>query len=314
MPFKNDVHIDRALTNLSGAYMQGEWAWDKLMPLVRTQSDSDKFFVYDSSIFGDNNSTSLWNDGADWNMVDYGVSTETFSCIQHAYAGLVTDTVLRNSDAPLNAFRDTTEFLMKRLMLDLEKQVAAKCKTAANYKSGLSADKNWTSGGDDPIDNIVDGCDAVRGEIGRYPNTIVMSAAAWKLFAVNSNVQDAIKYTSSSGVATQSAALNFFREFGIERFHVAGAIANVADEGATESIQDVWGTNCILAYVSPTASISQPSYGYTFSSVPGVVERTALPGRRATLLNAVMNWDPQFVMQDGSNDTIAGYLLHSLGS
>ena len=307
---KGDVHVDGLLSSLAGGYTNSMLVWDFVMPRLNVAKDSDKFGVYGPECFRTGGESSLWNDGGDWNVLDYTIAHKTYSCTQHAYAGVVTQSELRNQDRPFDAFRDKAAFLQERLMLDLEAEVATKCTTAANFKNSvtLGGTSQWTDAASTPITDIITGCEAIRQEIGRYPNRMLMGAATWSKVAQHDDIVSITRNTVNS-IGKTSAFAQYFAEFGITDFRVAGAIQNTAVEGATATNADVWGDSCLLFWQPPSPGIGVPAFGYTFSSIPAQVERTVLAGKRATLLNNVSNWDPQFVVRDGNEDTIAGYLI-----
>ena len=320
--FKGDVHIDQALTSMALGYSQPGFVADALFPELRVQKDSDKYFVFGTvggrEVFGFGNEPEAafaWEDGSDFNVLTDGRTTQSYSCIQYAAAATITESELRNQDAPLNAFRDHANFITERLKLTREIMAATKARTRVNYPaanrtqlSGTSQWSDFSSGVSDPISDVITGAEAIRSSIGRYPNTMVMGAAPWAKLIQHPDVVEILKYTSPS-LGAEASVATLFQQVGIQSIHVGAAIKNTADDGATESMSDVWGEDAILAYVAPSPGIGQPSYGYRFTSVPLAIERTALPGKRATLLNAVSNWDFEFVCQDGSADSIGGYLI-----
>ncbi|NLI59426.1 MAG: hypothetical protein GX387_13140 [Clostridium sp.] len=53
MPKMQDAHIDRALTNISVAYMQDEKSFiaDKVFPRIPVKKQSDVYFIYNKGDF-----------------------------------------------------------------------------------------------------------------------------------------------------------------------------------------------------------------------------------------------------------------------
>ncbi|TPV95988.1 MAG: hypothetical protein B7733_07110 [Myxococcales bacterium FL481] len=286
-----------------------------LFPFVNVQKDSDKYFTYGRTILGDGNSTSEWLDSTDPPEVTSGRSTQSFSCVQHGLADYVTDEEIRNSDNPLQPFMDTTAELTERLLLELEKQVATKATTQGNYPaanttqlSGTSQWSDFTNGDSDPIDDILVGIDVIRTQIGKMGNIClaVGGAVHFKLIQ-HPDVVDFAK-RSLGRLPNNADMVNLFQGLGVNRYVVAGGVKNTADEGAAESISDVWGKHAVLAYPPDSPGLKRPAYGYTFSSVRARVERE--PRRNhAVKVIASMTWDPQFICQDSNGDSIAGYLI-----
>ncbi len=315
--YKSDVHIDRALTNLAEGVANQPLVWNALFPELPVAKDSDKFFVYGRENLGDGNTDLEWEDGTDPPEVKTSRSTRAYSCAQKGVADYVTDTELRNSDAPLRPFQDRTTFLMDRLMLELEKAAATKATTQANYpaanRTQLSGTDQWDDfANSDPIDDVMEASDACRLACGRYANTLVIGAAGHKKLLQHPDIVDFAKRMRGELPAEEFLA-KFFIAAGIQRYVVAGAINNTANEDATESIADVWGKHAVLAYVTPRPSIGTPSYGYTFSSIKAKVERE--PRRNnAIKVIASRNWDVEFVSRDSNEDAIAGYLIEDIVS
>ena len=48
MPNRSDMHIDKALTNMSVKYLQdtANFVADKVFPIVGVQKQSDRYFMY----------------------------------------------------------------------------------------------------------------------------------------------------------------------------------------------------------------------------------------------------------------------------
>tara|TARA_Y100000310_G_scaffold322097_2_gene380678 strand:- start:664 stop:1650 length:987 start_codon:yes stop_codon:yes gene_type:complete len=320
--YKGDVHVDKVLTNMALGYTNAMFVADALFPRLKVAKDSDKYFVFgtvgERSVFGHANSPAeafVWEDGTDWNVISDGRTTQSYTCVQRAAADVVTNTELRNQDAPLNAFRDHTAFIVERLRLELEKLAATKATTQGNYKSTnrtqLSGSSQWSdqSGTSNPYGDIITGQKAIRQSIGRPGNTFLCSAVTWEDLIQHPDITERIKYTSEN-IPNEQRIAAMFGAVGIERVVVAGAIKNTADQGQTESISDVWGKHAVLAYVPSSPGIGTPSYGYRFNSSNDVlVARTVLDGKNATLLNAVSRDAFEFVCQDGSADSIGGYLI-----
>ena len=299
-------------------YKNSSFVCDSLFPRLSSPVDSNKFFTFGTigkrEIFGDASTGALeWEDGSDWNVLTDGRSTSTFSCVQRGAASVVTDTEVRNQDAPLNAWRDHAFFLRQRLGLEIEKLAATKATTQANYpesnRTQLASSAQWSHADSDPYDDIVVAANAIRQATGTWPNTMVVGAAAWIQLIQHADVITHLRYSSSS-LPDEAKVANIFRAVGIEKVAVAGAVKNTAESGAAESIGDVWGKHAVLAYVNPSPSIGMPSYGYRFNSSNDMqISRVEMPGKNATLLNAVSRDALEFVSQDSNGDSIAGYLI-----
>lgn len=314
--YRSDVHVDQALTNISAAYFQrSSFVGKVLFPTVAVEKDSFKYFTYGRQVFGDGNTSLEWADGSDPPEISNERSTESGLCKQYGGADFVTDSELRNQDAPLNAFADVTEELTERMALEHEKQSATKATTSGNYPAGsvasLGASAKWdVVATSDPIGDIQTGIDVIRrgiGGDGARDIVLVAGPAAHKNLMNHPDIIDFMKRTA--GVLPSNADMaGLFASIGVTRYAVGGGIKNTAHEGATESISDIWGDNVILAHVPSGPSIRRAAFGYTFQSVQARVERE--PRRNhAVKLIASATWDIEFVSRDASGDSLAGYLI-----
>ena len=84
---KNLGHIDRALTNISVAYMQGDDAFiaDKVFPIINVTKQSDVYFVYSKAdMFRDEvqeRGRGAESVGGDWNFE----LADPYHCRKYAY-------------------------------------------------------------------------------------------------------------------------------------------------------------------------------------------------------------------------------------
>ncbi len=93
MPTKNQAHIDKALTNISVAYMQDESSFiaDKVFPRIPVRKQSDVYFVYNKGDFF--RDEARVRAGASESVGgDYGVeAADPYYCRVHAFHKDVTE-------------------------------------------------------------------------------------------------------------------------------------------------------------------------------------------------------------------------------
>lgn len=322
--YKSDVHVDRALTNMAGGYQSQMFVGTKLMPELKVEKDSDKFFVFGpatstsagrSDAWGTTATNLEWEDSTDPPEISNGRATLSYSCVQYGAADFVTDTELRNSDAPLRPFQDKTAFLMERVALELERAIATKCTTAANFENSttLSGTAQWseTTWVSDPVGDVLTGAEAVRLATSKYPNVMVAGPLAHIALMQHPNMVEFTKRFTPS-LPGDSIFSAFFAAAGITQYYMGGAVYNNANEGATEVPANVWGGDVVLAYVPPAPSIGTPAFGYTFTSVMAKIQRENRKNNAVKLI-ASRNWDLKFVSVDNTSDldALGGYLIKS---
>ena len=128
MPRMTDAHIDRAMTNISVAYLQDEsnFIADKVFPIVPVRRQSDLYYKYDKGDFmrDEAKQRAAFSESAGG---DYGVeASEPYFCRKHAFHKDVAPEERLNYDEPLDADRDATLFVTQKMMIRREMAWASK--------------------------------------------------------------------------------------------------------------------------------------------------------------------------------------------
>lgn len=298
-PTTGQVHIDRAMTNVSIAYRNDNYIADRIFPIVPVKNLSDKYFSFDK---GDwfRNEAGMRAPGTVGPIVEYSLTSATYSCQPIAAGQWVADEVVANSDSPLQPRRNATEFVTDKVQLYAEVSVAADV-NGTGWSSSATPSPTWDDDASDPMTEVEVGREAIVGLIGREPNTMVMGRSVYTDLLHHPDLLDRIKYTST-GVMTKELLAKLF---GVPKVLVGNAIYNTAEEGATESYSFVWGKHAWLGYVAPGPSLMTPSAGYTFTWKNRVIERVRDPIRKADLVRVEWHYDCKVTAAD------AGYRFPS---
>jgi hypothetical protein len=160
-----------------------------------------------------------------------------------------------------------TKELMDILLLGKEKESADLVQDASNYAAGLKkvitaldAWDDYTITTVDPILDIKDGMNAIRQLIGRFPNTMIIGEASYRVLMDHPKVLERVQYSGFTKMT--KAILSELIE--IPNIHVGLSVYST--DGDT--ISDVWTDNVVLAFVDKSEKSKRsefnPSYGYTF--------------------------------------------------
>jgi hypothetical protein len=150
---------------------------------------------------------------------------------------------------------------MRNGMLDLEVEAAALVRNTASYAASnrvaLAGGSRFSDAAVDPFVALETGKEAIRAQIGLYPNTVAMGARVFAALKRNQAVLDRIKYTGTGQVTTQILA----DLLEVEQVLIGQGIQLDAADAAT----DIWGTDLIMAYTGIGAvDNAQPSFGFTY--------------------------------------------------
>lgn len=266
MPTVNDVHINRAMTDISIAYRNANYIADQVFPIVPVAKKSDYYFTFEpASWFRDE--VEYRAPGTRAHRVDYGVTSASYVCVNYALSKVVPDEVRENADVPLRPDTEATEFVTDALLRALERRVASVITTCANWASASVPTTVWSNDASDPVTDVETLRNAIVQSIGREPNVAVMGWKVWSALKKHPDLMDRIKYTER-GVLTP-ATLGAL--FGIDKLLIGTAIYNSAQEGATAANTYIWGNQFWLGYVPSAPALMTPATGYVFTWGPRTV-------------------------------------------
>lgn len=140
------AHVDRALSDFATAYSNSGFIADRLCPVVGVEKRSDKFFTRNRRDVS-HRVNDIISPKGEAQMASYDVSTDNYSVQDRALKDVVTSSLIKNADAPLNPRQLATQNLMQKLMLAREGRVASLLCTSGNYASGntSAAGAVWTN-------------------------------------------------------------------------------------------------------------------------------------------------------------------------
>lgn len=277
MPTMQDAHIDRALTNVSVAYIQdaANFIADKIFPTIPVKRQSDIYYKYSRADFM-RDEAKLRGAATESAGGDYGVEAQDpYFCRKHAFHKDVTEEERANYDEPLDADKDANIFVTQKMLIRREAEWASKF-----FKSGIwgreiegAAAAAPASEGvnekivffneptSDPIGALTGAGIQMAGETSYKPNTLVLSPYVFNALKNHEDILDRIKYTQK-GIVTTDLLATLFE---VDRVFVAWAVVNTAAKGAAENTNFIMGKHALLCYSNPTPALRQPSAGYTFA-------------------------------------------------
>lgn len=301
-PTRRQVHIDRALTNVSIAYRNANYIGDLIFPQVVVQKQSDKFFVFDkSSWFRDEAGPRA--PGTRGPEVEYSISSSAYSAQPMAATKVLPDEVVDNADQPLQERRNAVEFATDKVVLKLEKDVATDV-FGAEWSTSATPGTLWEDDASDPLGDVDTAREAIVKLIGREPNKMVIGREVWKQLKNHPDLLDRVKYTQTGRITPELLA----QLFEIEQLLIGSAIEDTAAEGVTASFSFIWGKNALLAWVPPNPGLMVPAAGYIFSWKQRTLEVFRRMEEKANAYRAEQHYDVKITAPD------AGYLLKAVVS
>lgn len=272
MPTKQQAHIDRALTNISVAYLQEEESFisHKVFPAIPVKKQSDVYFVYNKGDFF-RDEARVRSGASESAGGEYAVeASDPYYCRVHAFHKDVTEQERANHDDPLDADIDATDFVSQKMMLKREVVWTEKYFKPGIWTTEYTGVGATPSGdqvlqfdkvGSDPIGVVAKAIVKMASQTGYRPNTIAMTPAVFYALKNHEDILDRIKYTQK-GIVTADLLATLFE---VEQIHVAWSVVNTAGQGAEDAIDFIMGNHMLLCYVQRRPSLRKPSAGYMFS-------------------------------------------------
>lgn len=270
-------HIDRALTNISIAYVQGADAFiaDKVFPIVPVQKRSDVYFKYSKEdMFRDEVKERA--QGAESAGGDYDVEVEDpYLCKKYAYHKDVTEEERTNYDSPLSVDRDTTEWLTHKWMLNRELNFANKFFktgvwgtefTGVTSNEGGNDILKWNNELSDPVRHVNEAMLQMAEETGKKPNFAIMAPDVFYALKRHGDIMDRIKYTQK-GVITLDLIAGLFE---LDQIYIPWGILNKGPKTpkyseTTGDMNFIYKGSMLLGYKTSRPSLKSPSAGYIFT-------------------------------------------------
>lgn len=266
-PPLSQVHIDRALTNISVAYAQdtNEFIHRRVFPLVNVPNKSNNYFIFTKSFWlrteAKKRAPSTESAGSGFNL-----ETGSFDCDRYAVHQDLDDMIVANQDDPLDLRRSATLYVTYQILLQMEldwqsKFFAASTWTGSTTGADITPGTTWDDAASTPIEDIKAQKISIQEKTGRTPNKLVLGPEVWNKLSDHPDLVDRIKHTQR-GVLTKELAAQLFE---VEEVLVPIATRNTAGENATATMDFVYGKNALLVYAAPAPGLMTPSGGYVFN-------------------------------------------------
>lgn len=274
-PTKNQVHVNKPLTNISIAYLQSasNFVASRVFPNVPVEKSSDVYFRFNRDDF-------MRNDfrprapGTESAGSGFGLDTDTYHTKEYALHKDVADQIRSDTDSPIVMDTAVTEFLMQQSMIQREVSFAANYMTQGvwtNDYEGVASSPTgqqvlrWSDDASDPVADVKRAATAIQRRTGFRPNKLTLAQDVRDSLDTNPAIIDRLKYGQTPGAPVEVTDSALAAMFGVNEVLTSGAVINNAAEGAALNTDFVTTGGALLTYSAASASLMQPSAGYTFT-------------------------------------------------
>lgn len=269
-PGGGNAHLDVPLANVSvAAFATGvdDLIADQLFPAVPVDKESNKYYVIDKGAFL-STPDALRARRTAARRVEFKVSSEAYFCDNFALATELALEDLANADNAVQLRNNSALLITGNLRRAQEVRVANCVTSLTNLGSGtsLSGTSKWSDfNNSSPLGDVTTGHAFIRSQTGLTANTAVIDWDTVQLLRRHPELLDQYKYTTGGMVTMEQLAI----AFRVSKILVGTAIKENALEGGASSMTNVWGNNCILAYVSPISTgLQTATLGLRFQWTP----------------------------------------------
>lgn len=318
-PTSTQLHVDRRLTSISIAYIQDleGFVHDKATPTVYVPRKTDKLVTFDKDDWLRARADVYeGGPGAKMNILSFGVTDTTFSCVHYENAFAINLDDMNNADEIIETEQSAAELLAQDMRMTAELDWVTKMFTTSIWGTDntLSGTDQWSDyANSDPIGDVDTAVQAILTASGKMANTIVMDYATFRNLKRHPAIIDLLKY-SGTGQAKNVTAQILAEIFDVERVLVARAINETGVEGETSSVSFIAGDACLVMYVPSVPRKKTPASSYRFVH-EGLVGRRQMATRRfyvdqdqATYIECNASWDQKVTAASMGyfiNDTLA---------
>jgi hypothetical protein len=240
------IHIDRALTNVSIGYSNGDFIADQVAPVVPVDFKSDKYYVYGKERFRQRDDRR--SAGSEAKKSRFTLSNDSYGCEGHALMDELPREDQKNADPAMDLMIDTTEQLTEQMKLNKEAALVAML-VAGMISASLAdqASSQWSSNTYNPVALILAQAAIAQKRTGKRPNRLALSQPVWDAITQNTNVTSRI--TGAANLQDSRVTVDQFANLlNLDGIDIGSAMYDTANEGQAATLDWVWSDYALLYY------------------------------------------------------------------
>jgi hypothetical protein len=249
------------LTGIASKFMQDASTYIglRLAPLFVTGERSAQYYVWEKSNDVDIPKLSPLAPGAAYPRSLSRMSDDNYFCQKYGEEAVSPDELVKQYGGRFNLDRAEVNRVLNHIRFNHEYRVKTMAKALAAKSSPTT---KWNaSSGSKPIADIIAAREAVRGKVGKRPNTISIPEAVYQILEQHDEVLSRIGIASLK-VATEAQIATLI---GIPTILRPGALQNTANEGQAVTMGELWADDVVLAVVDPSRDLMALNAFRTFA-------------------------------------------------
>ena len=247
MPLVADLHIDAALTDFAQEYASQNAIMiaSKVAPVLPVAHQTDKYWVFGDEAF--RLSVADRGAGGRYGIVDWTLSSDSYSCFGYGLSSVVPKELARNADPSIDPGQIAARVIVDQLMLAYEARVAAKAFATGTFTqtSALSSGDRWDTSTSDPVGDVAYAKAVVRGKIGVEPNTMTIGYAVFAALQSHADIRRIVYGLNAPESIPDESQIA--KALGLDSINVGRATYRTA----ANTFGDVWGKYAFISYQAP---------------------------------------------------------------
>jgi hypothetical protein len=248
-------HIDSAMTDFAVGYAQdaADFIGDQVAPVVSVGKRSDAYWKGRTEHMQRHNT--LRQNRSQFGRGSQEFQTDTYYCKQFGWEQALDWADPQNEDEALDLENEQVTLCVDILQLDYECRVAAVAQDTSVFTHHTGVSATLLDPACDPVPDVEDAKDEVRGKIGHVPNTVTLGYKAWRRMLLLDSMKERIKYTGDQQASVITPA-QVCQVLGVDRLLIGKAVYDstpaLPGQDADPTMIDVWDPNIIIvSYVDP---------------------------------------------------------------
>lgn len=242
-----DLHIDAALTAWAQEYaaQDADLIGSKVAPVVNVAKRSDKYWIHGAEKFQLVETARA--PGTQYGEVKWEKSSDSYFCEGHGLMARVPDEDMKNADAEVDPAKDAISIPLAEMKLAEEKATADLVFDTSTFTqtAALSGTDRWDTDTSDPVGEVADRKDTVRGTIGREPNTAVIGYDVFRALQEHAGIRKIVFGLNAPESMPTEAQIA--EALGLKQLLVGRATYY----SAANTFTDIWGKYAFIAYIDP---------------------------------------------------------------
>jgi len=306
--------INPLLTNVAVGYTNPAFIAEQVMPVVNVGNEKFTYYIFKRDHWKRYNTKR--EVGAKFMRLDYGVDTDTATCFEYGVEHPIDDRIRAEAQRPLDPDVQGTQLVTEALRLDYEKQVASTLTNSSNYNSNLTSTPSpqWNQSNATILSDIITAQEAVRQQIGQYPNVIVIPPQVAQVIAVSDELTGYVKNVIGIKALQEGPTTGWMLPptlFGMKVL-IPACVEVTSNLMQTTTTADIWGDYVWLGYVNPRPMLMAPSFGYTFRRRNFEIRTWRDEAIASDIIRGSWVQTHKIITVDEDGKAIAGYLFEDV--